>query len=251
MNDMVADGSPAPVPSSVFVPREEQSAVLAAALATVRQTEGERRWSVALGRLSGWLVAATMVVPLGYTLSILKNRPVPQEKIWVAIMHSDGSTEAAKPIEDLTPSEREAAICQFMYDYVFYRVSYTWENIQRNYDRTRFVTYGDAQKEYVATMNEAPDRPTATLGKTGEKRVSDVTVSRTGPFAFEATYTLSIKNKEGVWLNDMKRRVLMSYGTFEGIPAEVARRLDPLKLVTTRWDDHPAVFDPTKTGGKQ
>jgi hypothetical protein len=242
MSDAVIEGADAP-PDTVFVPRDEQASILAAALGSVRMTEGERRWGVAIGRLSGWLVAAVMVVPLGYTLAILRNRPVPQDRIFVSIMHSDGTTEAAKPIEDLTPSEHEAAVTEFVFNYVDYRISYTWEDIQRNYDRTRFTTLGDAQTEYVKSMTEGPEQPTMMLGKLGERR---------GPNAFEASYTLRIKAPDGRgWLPDMPRRVQISLAQFPGLPAEVARRLDPLKMVVIRWDERPARFDPTQPGGKQ
>ena len=238
-------------PATVFVPREEQAAVIAAALAAVRNTEGERRWNIALGRLSGWMVAALMVVPLGYTLSIIEHRPVPKDHIWVAIMHSDGTTEEAKPVEDISASENEAATTQFVFDYVDSRESYNWETVQRNYDRTRFVTVGEAQKEYIEAMTLHPDRPTETLGKTGERRVLVGDPSRVSTDAFEVPYTLRIKTREGIWSPDIRRRVRISYATFAGLPAEVARRIDPLKLVVTRYDDRPATYDPTAPGGSR
>lgn len=247
MSDVAFDQAPA----NALVPREEQAAILAAALAAVRNTEGERRWNIAIGRMSGWLVAAMMAVPLGYTLSIIKNRPLPKDHIWVSIMHSDGTTEEAKPIEDLTPSEHDAAVSQFIFEYVENRVSYTWESVQHTYDRTRFVTFGDAQKAYVEEMTIRPDRPTETLGKAGERRAENIEVTPTGPHAYEVVYTLKMKTPEGVWLPDMRRRVEIAFGTFNGLPPEIARRLDPLKLVVIGWDDHPAAYNPTAPGGKR
>lgn len=236
---------------NALVPREEQAAILAAALAAVRNTEGERRWNIAIGRLSGWFVAAAMVMPLCYCLSIIAKRPLPKDHIWVAIMHSDGSTEEAKPIEDLTASEHDAAVSQFIFEYVENRVAYSWENIQHSYDRTRFVTFGDAQKAYVEEMTISPDRPTESLGKVGERRAESIEVNPTGPHAYEAVYTLKIKTKDGVWLPDMRRRVEIAFGTFNGLPPEIARRLDPLKLVVIGWNDHPAAYNPTAPGGKR
>jgi type IV secretory pathway component VirB8 len=249
MNDMIEP------PPSVFLPRPTSTADLAVALAAVRQTDSERRVGNIVLAVSGWLVAAAMVVPLGYCLSIIKNRPVPQDRIYTALIHDDHTIEPAKPIEDMTVTERENTITQFMGDYVDYRVSYDAEHIKRNYDRTRFTTMGDAQKEYIALMTTDPDRPTETLGLNGERRVGDVTVSRVGGIvgeeagAFEVLYTVKIKPKQGQWLQDLHRRARISFTTSKNMPAEIARRIDPLKLVTTRWSDHDAAY--TETGASK
>lgn len=246
MSDATFENAP---PPTVFVPRESQAAVIAAALAAVRNTEGERRWGIAIGRLSGWFVAAMMVVPLSYALSIIKNRPVPQDRIWVAIMHSDLSTEEAKPVEDITPSQKEAATAEFMFNYVDYRVSYSWETVQNNYDRTRYVTVGAEQKNYIDEMTERPERLTIKLGKYGEQRVKVGSPSRIDDEAFEVPYTLQIKSKEGVWSREMSCRARISYTTLPSLPPEVARHYDPLKLVVTRYDPRPATPDPTTLCG--
>jgi type IV secretory pathway component VirB8 len=199
------------------------------------------------------MVAACMAVPVTYSLVILKNRPVPQDHIWVAIQHSDGSTEPAKPIENLTQTEREDAVSTFIFSYVNYRKSYDVAHLQYNFDYVRFTTSPEngAQDEYIAEMSKSPNRPTEWLGTLGESRISDEQVSREGDNAFEVTYTQKIKTKEGTWLPDHHRRVRISYATSPAMPPEIARRLDPLKLVVTRWDDHPATYDPTAPGGRQ
>ena len=249
MNDMLVDESDPVPPPAAFVPRPEQAAQLAAALAAVRMTEGERRWSNVVTQLSGWMVAALMVVPLGYSISLLKNRPMPQDHIWVAIQHSDGSTEPAKPIEDQTPSERENTITSFIYDYVDSRMSYDWEHLKRNYDRTKFMTAPGAQREYTDAMVNSPDRPTETMGKLGERRLSNIAPVRSGDTSFEVTYTEMIRTKEGIWLPERNRRARISYATSTDMPTEIARRYDPLKLVVTRFYEFPANYDPTAPGG--
>ena len=50
---------------------------------------------------------------------------------------------------------------------------------------------------------------------------------------------------------EMRRRVDIAFGTFDGLPAEIARRLDPLKLVVVGWNDHPAAYNPAAPGGKR
>jgi len=247
--DAVTDGFVPVPPPSGFVPPATQSAILAAALGAVRKTEGERRWTTVISQLSGWIVAAAMVVPLGYSLSILKNRPVPQDKIWVALMHSDGTTEAAKPVEDLTPSQREAAVSQFIFNYVEYRMGYDLSHYVYNFQRTLFMTAPVAQGELEAEMKTSPDRPTLTLGQIGERRISDVQPVRVASNAFDVTYTVRIRAKEGQWLPESRRRAHITYAISASMPAEVARRLDPLKLVVIRWEDHPATYDPTAPGG--
>jgi type IV secretory pathway component VirB8 len=254
MNDMptefAEDTAP---PLSSTVPQPDDVAMLAAALAAVRNTEGERRWTSVLANLSGWLVAAAMVVPLAITLTILKNRPEPKDRIWVSIIHSDGTSEAAKPIENMTQTERENAVTAFVFNYVNYRMSYDVGHLQYNFDFVRFTTSpdGGAQDEYIDSMSKAPNRPTEWLGALGESRISDEQVSREGENAFEVTYTQKIRTKEGTWLPDHHRRARISYAVSPSMPAEIARRIDPLKLVVTRWDDHPATYDPTAPGGRQ
>lgn len=246
--DAIVDQVPQTQPPP-FVPREDQAALIAAALAAVRKSEGARRWENVITNLSGWLVAATMIVPFGYTLAILKNRPVPQDRIWVSMMHSDGSTEPAKA--DLTPSEREAAISAFMFNYVDYRRSYDFNHLKYNYDRARFTTAPEAQEELKTEMRDSPDSPFAQLGVMGERRISDITPSRTGPDSFEVSYTERIKSKEGIWdLSPHHRRARITYAISVSMPAEIAHRLDPLRAVVTRFDDHPAAYDPA-TGGQK
>ena len=247
--DAIVDPIPQP-PEAGFVPREDQAALLAAAFTAVRKTEGERRWSNVITQLSGWLVAAAMVIPTGYTLAILKNRPVPQDRIWVSMMHSDGSTEPAKA--DLTPSEHEAAVSAFMFNYVDYRRSYDFSHLKYNYDRTRFMTAPEAQPELQNEMKDGPNAPFAVFGMLGERRVTiDSNPSRTGPDSFEVTYTERLKSRDGVWETGVHhRRVRITYAPSASMPAEIAHRLDPLRLIVTRWDDHDAAYDPTPGGQK-
>jgi type IV secretory pathway component VirB8 len=240
-------------PFSACVPQPDEAASLAIALAAVRKTEGERRWTSVMSHMSGWLAAACMAAPLSYSLWILKNRPVPQPEIWVAMVHSDGTTDPAKPVGNMTQTERENATTAFVFNYVNYRKSYDVGHLQYNFDFVRFTTSpdGGAQDEFIAEMTKSDSRPTEWLGVLGESRISDEQVSREGENAFEVTYTQRIRTKEGSWLPDHRRRVRLSYAVSPSMPPEIARRLDPLKLVVTRWDDHPATYDPTAPGGRQ
>ena len=123
--------------------------MIAAALAAVRNTEGRApmgncdRATIRLVRRGHDGGAARLC-----TLSIIKNRPVPQDRIWVAIMHSDlvdRGSQASRGHDAF--AERGSDSRVHVYNYVDYRVSYNWETVQNNYDRTRYVTVGAEQKK--------------------------------------------------------------------------------------------------------
>lgn len=229
-------------PTSILIPRDDGAEALAIALAAVHIIERERRWTDAIKFLGGWVVAACLVPPLIMAVHGLSNQRPPEDKIWIATIYSDGSApNPASPVQDQSPSEREGTIKKFMYDYVSYRKSYTFTDLRYNYDWVRFTTAGPEQARYMKSINDDEDRPTETLGKDGERRVSKQFANRIGPDAFEVTYRQTSKGKDGL-TKEETRRVRITYNISKDMPAEVAHRLDPLKVVVVGWDDNPTQF---------
>lgn len=231
---------PAPPPLAAFVPRDEQVKTLAVAMAAVRRAEVDRRFNLAAGAFAGWAAAALATGGLCFALSVLKNRPVPQDRMWVSVLHTDGTQEPTRLVADLTPTERTAIASKTVFDYVDWRVGYTWEAIRKNYDRVQAISVGDARTDYTKEMFENNDRPTLLLGERGSRSAEIGTVSQIGPNAWEVVYTRKMRDRAGVLLPEQRRRVRMSTATLEGMPAPIAYRFSPLKLVVTKWDDQPA-----------
>lgn len=229
------------------------ASVIAAAMSAVRRTEGERKLGRIAALMSGWLVAAALTYPLIQMETIIRNRPVPHDRIWVSFVDVHGMPIAeAKPAEDLDPSQRESVIMNFMTNYVTHRLQYTWEEQQHDYDWVRFTTYGPEQLKYINDMTISSGAPSKVLGKSGTINVTWTgTPYRTGPNSFDVLYKIQLMTKDGAVLPEQTRRATIAYSILDGMPAEIAHRLDPLKVVVTRWTTEPAEFDASKLGAER
>ena len=78
-----------------YVPRGEGLAEVTRAVAAARGLERERRIRRLVTIGGGWAVAVFMTVVAAACLGVMWVRPVPRDLLYVAMMHDDGTYDAA------------------------------------------------------------------------------------------------------------------------------------------------------------
>lgn len=221
------------IPENAFVPREDEASLLARAMAFVRKTEGERRWTTTLAMSSGWLAAMCMGGALAYSMTIIKNRPVPQDRPFISFINSDGVPQPAR--SNLTQQEALLVMQSFMRDYLRHRINYTWETVQGNYDWVRMVTFGDEQKAYTDMM-QGPTGPFKTYAEGGTRTITWMgTPEQTGQFVFLVPFKYQTKDKQGIVSPEISEVATVTFNRLNSLPIAIASDHDPLKIVVTRF----------------
>jgi len=222
-------------PAAGFVPRGEEVDQREAAFRAAWSFERERRWMAFLTGFGGWIVAAVLAVLLGLSLLLVLRRPVPHQKLLIAVLHGDGTYSAPVPVGDLSRSQQELLLKNTMWRYVAARESYTWEAVQHYYEVVSALSAAPVQAGYQKFMLDAPDRPTAAYGKRGDVAVSDVHVFPVAPNAMEVDFLRTVRLPDA----PVKREPMIARITFAPsgkIPIAVRQQYDPAGILVTKYD---------------
>lgn len=244
--ELAALFQPTASPPPSFVPQTEaERARLRVSVAVVQEGDRDRRLGLRISLLSPWITTAILAVALGYALSIIKNRPVAQDKVSIAILHENGAVDAPVMADAITPTQRELAITQFVYDYAHWRLEYTWEHALANLNNAKMTSSPGEQAAYLDFMLKSPQRPDVTLGKGGTASLDDsrVHVDRDGPAAFVVLAARVVHLPNGI-RKEEHIRMVVSYTDAPKMPSSVAAKIDPLKILITRCTIGNAEFDP-------
>ena len=222
-------------PASGFVPRGTGIDQREAAFRAAWSFERERRWMAFLTGFGGWIVAAVLAILLALSLLLVLRRPVPHQKLLVAVLHGDGTYSAPVPVNDLSPAQQALLLKNTVWRYVVARESYTWEAVQHDYDVVSALSAGPLQARYQKFMLDASRRPTAAFGKRGDVSISDVHIFRVAPNAMEADFLRTVRQPDAsVKREHMIARV--TYAPSGKIPITVRQQYDPAGILITNYD---------------
>lgn len=183
----------------------------------------------------GWMAAAVLAVLLALCLLLVLRRPVPHQKLLIAVLHGDGTYSAPVPVDDLASSQQELLLKNTMWRYVVARESYTWEAVQHDYDVVSALSAGPMQARYQRFMLDASNRPTAVYGKRGDVAISDVHVFRVAPNAMEVDFLRTVRQPDA----PVKREPMIAritYAPSGKIPITVRQQYDPAGILITKYD---------------
>ena len=102
------------------------------AIAAARGLERERRIRRLVTIGGGWAVAGMMAAVAAGCLGVIWVRPVPRDRIYVAVLHADGTYDAPQARDDLPRSRRDMLFRHTVIQYVFARENYSWESVNAN-----------------------------------------------------------------------------------------------------------------------
>ena len=218
-----------------FVPRGAGLDLREAAFRAAESFERERRWMAFLTGFGGWIVAAVLAVLLALSLLLVLRRPVPHQKLLIAVLHGDGTYSAPVPVNDLSPSQQALLLKNTIWRYVVARESYTWEAVQHDYDVVSALSAGPLQARYQKFMLDASKRPTAVFGKRGDVSISDVHIFRVAPNAMEVGFPADgpaarCSREAGAMI------ARVTYAPSGKIPITVRQQYDPAGILITKYD---------------
>ena len=222
-------------PAAGFVPRGADVDLRDAVFRAARSFERERRWMALATGVGGWIVAAVLAVLLALSELTVLRRPVPHQKLLVAILHSDGTYSAPVPVSNLSSSQQEILLKNTMWRYVVARESYTWEAVQHYYDIVSHLSAPRVQVAYQHFMLESPDRPTSLYGEQGDASISNVHVFRVAPNAMEVDFIRTTQQPDSpIETDPMIARI--TYVPSRKIPITVLQQYDPAGVLITKYD---------------
>lgn len=217
---------------------EEASRVMAAAASLDRERRVRRLVTVG----GGWAMAALMGSVAAAALGVLWVRPVPRDRVYVAILHDDGTYDAPVAREDLPASRREMLFRYSVVQYVKARENYSWEGVNANYRRASAMSAPGERDRYQAVMLDRrnPENPAVLYGDGLNAAISDVTAIQVrndpaSPNAVDAVFLVKITapNQAPRVIRKTARMTWMP--AEDRIPPEVQQEFDPLAIAFSHY----------------
>lgn len=229
-----------------FALRGEALHEITHAVAAARGLERERRVRRALSIGGGWAVAGMMTVVAGACLAVMWNRPIPQDRIYVSVLHDDGTYDAPIVREDLPRSQREMLFRHTIVEYIKARENYTWEAENANYRRASAMSAPVERDRYQSVMldRKNPDNPETLYGSGTNAATADVVavqvqVDPASPNAVAAVFLVKVTppNQEPRTIRKTARMTWMPAAGL--IPAAVQTEYDPAGIAFTHYSSTP------------
>lgn len=215
------------------------------AFAAVDGLERERRIRRLTTVGGGWLVAVMMTAVAGACLAVMWVRPVPQDRHWVAVLHSDGTYDPPVVRDNLT-ADRKAILFRYSVEqYVKARENYSWEGINAGYRRAAAMSAPAERARYQALMTDRknPDNPAVLYGDGINAATADVgsIVIRTdpnAPYAVSASFVVRITPPNLPPRTIRKTAVMTWADASNEIPPELQQQADPAGIAFTHYSSN-------------
>jgi type IV secretory pathway component VirB8 len=212
------------------------------AMAASHGFERERRIRrlVAIG--GGWAVAVMMTAVAIACLGVMWVRPVPRDRVYVAILHDDGTYDAPQVREDLPRRQRDILFRHTVIQYVFARENYSWEGVNANYVRASAMSAPAERDRYQAVMLDKrnPENPAVVYGEGLNASIADVTAVQVrpdpaSPNAVDAMFVVKITapNQAPQIVRKTARMTWMP--AEDRIPAPIQQLYDPAGIAFTHY----------------
>src|SRR4051812_29436919 len=112
-------------------------------------------------------MAVIMGLIAAAAITLVWRRPVPQDRIYVALQHSDGTYDPPILKQDLPQSARDLLFRHTVISYIEARENYTWEAVRKDYNKVSAMSAPDERDRYQALMLDKsnPKNPMALYGE--------------------------------------------------------------------------------------
>jgi len=216
------------------------------AIAAVRGLERERRIRRLVTIGGGWAVAGMMSLTAAACLGVMWVRPVPQDRLYIAVLHDDGTYDAPAAREDLPRSQRDMLFRHTVIQYVFARENYSWEGVNANYRRASAMSAPAERDRYQSVMLDRrhPENPAVVYGEglnaaTADVMAIQVKADPASPNAVDAVFLVRITapNQPPRTIRKTARMTWMPAA--DRIPPEIQQVHDPLGIAFTHYTATP------------
>ena len=229
-----------------FALRGEALKEVTRAVAAARGLERERRVRRAVSIGGGWVVAAMMSAVAAASLGVMWNRPAPQDRFYMAVLHDDGTYDAPQVREDLPQSRRDMLFRHTVTQYVLGRENYSWEGVNANYRRVSAMSVPAERDRYQAVMLDRrnPENPAVLYGDGLSAAVADVTAIQVkadpaSPNAVDAVFMLKITAPNQAPRTIRKTARMTWMPAEDRIPPEIQQTYDPMGIAFTHYSSTP------------
>ena len=216
------------------------------AIAAARGLERERRIRRLVTIGGGWAVAGMMAAVAAGCLGVMWVRPVPRDRIYVAVLHADGTYDAPQAREDLPRSRRDMLFRHTVIQYVFARENYSWESVNANYQRVSALSAPAERDRYQTVMLDKrnSENPVMVYGEGVAAMTADVTgiqvkADPASPNAVDAVFLLKITASNQVSRTIRKTARMTWMPAEDRIPVEIQQLHDPLGIAFTHYASTP------------
>ena len=231
-----------------FVPRGDELAQARAAIAEVRGLERERRLRHLVTVAGGWLMAGLMSVVAVASLAVVLHRPVPRDRIAIALLHDDGTYDAPVVREDLPQSRTAILFRHSVVQYVMNRENYTWEGVNNEYKTVTAMSSPAERERYKHVMFDRhnPSNPAVAFGEGTNAGKADVAAIRittvpASPHEVAATFLLKV-TMPGQPVKVVRKTARMTWIAADSeIPPEIQQLYDPMGIAFTYYE---SIVDP-------
>ncbi len=213
---------------------------------TVASLDRERRIRRLVTVGGGWVMAVLMGGVAAAALGVMWVRPVPRDRVYVAILHDDGSYDAPVAREDLPASRREVLFRYSVVQYVKARENYSWEGVNGNYRRVSAMSTPAERDRYQATMLDRrnPENPAVLYGDGLNAAIADITAIQVrtdpaSPNAVDAVFLVKITAANQAPRTIRKTARLTWLPAEDRIPPEVQQEFDPLAIAFSHYSSTP------------
>lgn len=212
----------------------------------VDDLERERRIRRLVTIGGGWAVAAMMTGVAAVCLGVMWVRPVPQDRIWLTVMHDDGTYDPPAVREDLPRSQQAILFRYTVEQYVKARENYSWEGINANYKRASAMSAPAELARYQGVMldRKHPENPAVLYGDGLNAAIADVgnivvRLDPNSPNAVVASFVLKITPPNLPPRTVRKTAVMTWMDARDRIPPEVQQQFDPAGIAFTHYSSNP------------
>jgi type IV secretory pathway component VirB8 len=226
--------------------RGAELAEVTRAIAAARGLERERRVRRIVTICGGWAVAAMMSIVSAVCLGVMWIRPVPQDRLFVAVLHDDGTYDAPQVREDLPRGRRDMLFRHTVAQYVFARENYSWEGVNANYRRASAMSAPAERDRYQAVMLDRrhPENPAVVYGDGLNAAIVDVTAIQVkadpaSPNAVDAVFLLKVTAPNQAPRTVRKTARMTWMPAEDRIPPEIQQVYDPLGIAFTHYTSTP------------
>ena len=216
------------------------------AMNAVASLDRERRIRRLVTVGGGWVMAMLMGGVAAAALGVMWVRPVPRDRVYVAVLHDDGTYDAPIAREDLSASRKEMLFRYSVVQYVKARENYSWEGVNINYRRVSAMSSPTERDRYQAVMIDRrnPDNPAVLYGDGLNAAIADVTAIQVrsdpaSPNSVDAVFLVKITAPNQAPRTIRKTARLTWMPAEDRIPPEVQQEFDPLAIAFTHYSSTP------------
>ncbi len=190
----------------------------------------------------GWIVAGMMTTVAAACLAIMWDRPTVQDRVYVSIVHDDGTFDAPKVRDDLPRSLHDTVFRHTVIQYVRDRENYVWESVNGNYRRVSAMSTPAEMARYQAVMldRKNPDNPAVLYGDGLNAAVVDVVgiqvrTDPATPYAVSAAFVIKI-TAPGLPPRTLRKTASITWlAAADVIPPDIQQAYDPLGIAFSHY----------------